>query len=84
MGFSRTVSFKGKHGRITSIRTSFGNGNTLSTGLFGKTGGVTLRTGNITTRFSKGQAIGFGLKNKNKTTYWNKNLKKVSQLTRFR
>lgn len=83
MTFSRKVSFQGKYGRTTSIRYSFGNGNTMTTGPFGKSKGVTYRTGHMTTRFSRGQAIGHGLKGNNNTLYKNKNLKIISELPDF-
>ncbi|MFW6030427.1 MAG: hypothetical protein ACOCRO_09270 [Halanaerobiales bacterium] len=87
MVLHKTVSFQGKHGRINSIRSSLKVGDTsvnLTTGLFNTAGGVTYRTNHITTRFSRGQAIGFGIKGYNNTRYYNKDLKRVSQLVRFR
>ena len=83
---SSTFFYK-KDGNAYSMRTTINVSNnkiSFSNYFDGKVG-VTLKSGNITTRLnSRGQSIGIGLSNGNNTTYFGKNGNVLSQLPVFR
>jgi hypothetical protein len=68
-----THYFKGKDGKITSMRVS-GNNLRINQYVNGKKGGVTFTSPSMSTRLNhKGQYMGSGIKSGKTTTYFGKN-----------
>lgn len=79
--------FNKKDKNVSSMRYNLKNGkNKINFSRYTdpSKGGMTFKSGNITTRFNnKGQSIGMGIKTGNHTTYFGKNGNVVSNLTGF-
>jgi hypothetical protein len=82
------TQFYKKDGNASSNRHTLkaGSSKINMTNYFGSSrGGLTIRSGNMTTRFnSRGQSIGTSLKTGRTTTYFGKNGTVVSQMPSFR
>lgn len=83
-----TTFFHNKHGGVSSSRISINGGsskNSMTTYSSGTRGGVTFKSGNLTSRINgEGRAIGGGLKCGNDTTYFGSDYRVRSEMPAFR